>query len=52
MREILKGGPKSTAEIAEIIGAPVKRITEAAKRNTKMFVIEGGKVANLYRGGM
>ena len=50
MKHILKSGPMTPDQISSNTGVPVKRVNEAARRNTKMFVIEGGKVANLYRG--
>jgi hypothetical protein len=50
IREVLKKGAMTAEEIMVATGAPLKRINETAKRNTKLFVVEGGKIANLYRG--
>jgi hypothetical protein len=50
MREVLKKGEMTAEEIASATGAPVKQINRTATRNVKLFLVEGGKIANLYRG--
>lgn len=51
MREVLKRGPLNAKELGALVGAPEKRVTETAKRNGKLFLVErDGKVANLYKG--
>ena len=50
MREVLKKGPMSPEEISTMTGAPLRHINQSAKRNTKLFVVNGGNICNLYRG--
>ena len=50
MREALKRGEMTVEDLSIVAQVPVKRINEAAKRNNKLFIVNGGKIANLYRG--
>ena len=50
IKEVLKNGSLTPEEIASSTGIPVKRVGETAKRNPKLFIVEGGKISNLYRG--
>jgi hypothetical protein len=50
MRHALKRGPVLAEELSLIVGATTKRVNETAKRNTKLFVVDGGKIGNLFRG--
>lgn len=50
MREALKRGPMTSEDLAIASDAPIKRVNATAKRLSKLFVIEGGKIGNLYRG--
>jgi predicted XRE-type DNA-binding protein len=51
IREALKRGPMTADEIAAHTGVQVKRITETAKRNNKLFLVDrDGKICNLFRG--
>jgi hypothetical protein len=49
MRELLKRGSMTADELASMTGSQVKRVTETAKRNPKLFAIEGGKIFNISR---
>jgi hypothetical protein len=49
MRELLKRGSMTAEELAAITGSQIKRVTETAKRNSKFFAIEGGKISNISR---
>jgi hypothetical protein len=50
MKEALKRGPMTPEELSGVTGGPVKEINRSAKKYHKLFCIEGGKIANLYRG--
>lgn len=50
MKEALRRGPLELKDLSELVGVNPKRVTEAAKRNNKMFIVDGGKISNLYRG--
>lgn len=51
MKEALKRGALEAKELAGMVGAPVKRVNEIARRsNNKLFIVNDGKISNLYRG--
>ena len=50
MRAALKAGPMSIKELALHVGAPVKRVTETAGRNRKLFVVASdGTITNVVK---
>jgi hypothetical protein len=50
MKEALKRGSMEPNDLAGVTGAPVKEINRTAKKYGKLFLVENGKISNLYRG--